>query len=377
MRSYFLPAFIALAAALSCSGREKKLQEIQDLIQAGSKEEALERIRQELTAENKRHAREVDDGELTGLLASPGARTALWVKGENRLVVFRNGKRNEVSLDSSIKNVQAAPGGKFALVLSVHGKACDLSVVNLLEREVVYTLQSCDGGAAVTPDGQEILYSAQGGIGRIHLRDGEKTVEDVLLDKASFQAKYPKLTNRFFIVPDQESRLYIFYGGGGHYRLYLFSTGQNVVLLKDGLARPQVYFSNPAPPLLELKTEPMDGKAPAGIAFAGGSGRYRLSYVYTDSVSEPVAGAPTIEQFQMLASGWIFYLNGDTPTLSHPGSARKSLPLRTRQAALVYGEDPEDQGILYLDPEGIMVFRREPFTEWEKTLQKAADRAAR
>lgn len=377
MPLYFRPVLILILAAVSCSGREKKLREIEDLIQAGNKEEALERIRQEITEENKRHAREVDDGELSGLMASPGARTALWIKGESKLVVFRNGKRNEVTVDGSIKNVQAAPGGKFALVLSVRGKTCDLAVVNLLEREVVHTLQSCDGGAAVTPNGQEILYSAQGGIGRIHLRDGEKTVEDVLLDKASFQAKYPKLTNRFFIVPDQESRLYIFYGGGGHYRLYLFSTGQNVVLLKDGLARPQVYFPNPMPAILELKTEIADGKEPAGIAFSGGSGRYRLSYVFPDSVSEPVVGAPTIEQFQMLASGWIFYLNGDTPALAHPRAGRRSLPLRARQAALAYGEDPEDQGILYVDPDGLMVFRREPFTEWEKTLQKAADRAAK
>lgn len=377
MSLYFRPVLILLLAAVACSGREKKLREIDELIQAGNKEEALDRIRHEITEENKRHAREVDDGELSSLLASPGARTALWIKGESKLVVFRNGKRNEVTLDGSIKNIQAAPGGKFALVLSVRGKTCDLSVVNLLEREVVYTLQSCDGGAAVTPDGQEILYSAQGGVGRIHLRDGEKTVEDVLLDKASFQAKYPKLTNRFFIVPDQESRLYIFYGGGGHYRLYLFSTGQNVVLLKDGLARPQVYFPNPVPPLLELKTEIAEGKEPAGIAFSGGSGRYRLSYVFPDSVSEPVAGAPTIEQFQMLASGWILYLNGDTPALNHPRAGRRNLPLRAKQAALVYGEDPEDQGILYVDADGHMVFRREPFTEWEKTLQKAADRAAK
>jgi hypothetical protein len=72
MRSCFVPAVLFLLAALSCSGREKKLQEIQDLIQAGNKEEALERIRLELTAENKRHAREVDDGDLTGLMSSPG-----------------------------------------------------------------------------------------------------------------------------------------------------------------------------------------------------------------------------------------------------------------------------------------------------------------
>jgi hypothetical protein len=165
-------------------------------------------------------------------------------------VVFRNGKRNEVSLDGSIKNVQAAPGGKFALVLSVRGKTCDLSVVNLLEREVVYTLQSCDGGAAVTQNGQEILYSAQGGIGRIHLRDGEKTVEDVLLDKASFQAKYPKLTNRFFIVPDQESRLYIFYGGGRPLSsVSVFLRGRMWFLLKGRPGAPTgvLYKSRPAP----------------------------------------------------------------------------------------------------------------------------------
>lgn len=367
---------IALLFALQCSGREKKLREIEELIAAGSKEEALEKIRLELTEENKKHAKEIDDGDLNSLSASPGARTALWIKGENRLVVFRNGKRNELSMDGSIKNIQASAGGKFALVLSVRGQVCDLSVVNLLEREIVHTLQSCDGGAAVTPDGQEVLYSAQGGIGRIHLRDGEKTVEDVLLDKGSFQAKFPKLTNLFFIVPDPESRLYIFYGGGGFYRLYLFSTGQNVVLLKEGLARPHVYFPNPVPALLDLKADPGE-KEPAGMAFTGGSGRYRLSYVFPDSVSEPVAAAPTIEQFQMLVSGWIFYLNGDTPALSHPRAGKRNLPLRARQAAVVYGEDPEDQGILYVDPEGLMVFRREPFTDWEKTLQKSADRISR
>jgi hypothetical protein len=74
----------------------------------------------------------------------------------------------------------------------------------------------------------------------------------------------------------------------------------------------------------------------------------------------------------MLVSGWIFYLNGDTPTLSHPRAARRSLPLRTRQAALVYGEDPEDQGILYLDPEGLMVFSQGAFYRMGKDSAKGS-----
>jgi len=76
----------------------------------------------------------------------------------------------------------------------------------------------------------------------------------------------------------------------------------------------------------------------------------------------------------MLASGGIFYLNGDTPALDLPGTGKKNLPLRARDAVIVYGEDPEDEGILYQSPDGLMMFRREPFTEWEKTLQSLADK---
>ncbi|MCE9596958.1 MAG: hypothetical protein K8S54_03235 [Spirochaetia bacterium] len=366
-----LPVMLLLAA---CSGHEKKLQEIQDLIKSGNKAQAEELIRSELTRENKDHARSIDDGDLQMPQSSPGARTAVWVKGETKLVVLRNGKKNELNLDRKIKNIQLAPGGKFALVLGIKDQNCGLVAVNLLEREIVHEIPSCDAGAAITHDGQEILYTAKGGVGRIHLKDGEKTTEDVLLDKGTFQAKFPKLTNRFFIVPDAQNHLYVFYGAAGQYRMNLFVSGQNMTTLKDGIARPQVYFADPEPDILKREIAKADPNPPLGLVFTGSSGKYRLAPVFAERVSDETMPAPTIDPIQMLVSGSVFYLNGDTPALYHPVLGKKNLPLRATEAIVVYGEDPEDQGILYLDHAREMVFRREPFTEWEKTLQSAADK---
>ena len=51
--------------------------------------------------------------------------------------------------------------------------------------------------------------------------------------------------------------------------------------------------------------------------------------------------------------------------------------MRARDAVILYGEDPEDQGILYQDLDGSIRFRREAFTEWEKKIQGLADRLTR
>ncbi|MBL8019681.1 MAG: hypothetical protein JNM27_08465 [Leptospirales bacterium] len=377
MRPLFLSPITLIGCLVflaACSGHEKKLQEINELIKSGNKAQAEELIRTELTKENQDHARSIDDGDLQMPQSSPGARTAVWVKGETRLVVLRNGKKNELNLDRKIKNIQIAPGGKFGLVLGIKEQACGLIAVNLLEREVIHEIPSCDAGAAITHDGQEILYTAKGGVGRIHLKDGEKTTEDVLLEKATFQAKFPKLTNRFFIVPDAQNNLYVFFGAAGQYRMHLFVSGQNMTTLKDGIARPQVYFADPEPDIVRRELSKTDTTPPLGVVFTGSSGKYRLAPVHADRVSDETMPAPTIDPIQMLVSGNVFYLNGDTPALFHPISGKKNLPLRAIGAIVVYGEDPEDQGLLYLSHEREMMFRREPFTEWEKALQAAADR---
>ncbi len=359
-----------------CSGRDRKFKEIQDLIQAGNRQEAEEMIKAELLQENRKHAKQYDEGNLEAPLSSPGARTAVWVKGESRLIVLRNGKRNEINLGRRIKNVQLAPGGKYALVLVIEGSGCKLATVDLLEREIIHEMSSCDPGAAITGDGQEILYSAQGGVGRIHLKNGEKTIEDVLLEKSSFAPKFPKLTNRYYIVPDAQNHLYVFFGSAGHYRMYLFVSGQNISLLKDGAARPQIYFADPEPDFLKPESK-LPERTALGVIFTGSAGKYRLASVYNDHVAEDSMPAPTIDPVQLLASGRIFYLNGETPALYHPVTGRKNLPMRAREAVVLFGEDPEDQGILYQDLDGSMRFRREAFTDWEKKLQGLADRLSK
>ncbi|HQI19493.1 MAG TPA: hypothetical protein PLW55_09115 [Leptospiraceae bacterium] len=369
-------ALLFLLFFAECSGRDRKFQQIQDLIQAGNRQEAEDMIKAELLEENRKLAKEFDDGSLEAPLASPGARTAVWVKGESKLVILRNGKRNEVSLGRRIKNIQLAPGGKFALILVIEGQGCKLAAVDLLEREVIHEISSCDPGAAITGDGQEILYSAQGGVGRIHLKNREKTVEDVLLEKSSFAAHYPKLTNRYYVVPDAQNHLYVFFGSAGMYKMYLFVSGQNISMLKDGAARPQVYFADPEPELIKSEAKLPEREA-LGVIFTGSAGKYRLASVFADRVSDETLPAPTIDPIQMLASGRIFYLNGETPALYHPVTGRKNLPMRARDAVILYGEDPEDQGILYQDLDGSIRFRREAFTEWEKKIQGLADRLTR
>lgn len=169
---------------------------------------------------------------------------------EDRKVIFRDLANPLVKSKETgdlLEWISVSSEAEFAIaaIKLVNGSGCRLKAISFLEPKETYdsgAFVACSNKGAISSDGARIYYFVDENLYEEETKEPKKP--KLIVAKEKLLPPFPKLKNKFFIVPIGKSFL-IFSGSAGSYFLYWFSPKNNSVknIAKDILS-PKIFHSD-------------------------------------------------------------------------------------------------------------------------------------
>ncbi|MCC5815037.1 MAG: hypothetical protein JJT78_09795 [Leptospira sp.] len=358
--SYIFSFLLILSLLISCqTEHESFVERINQLAQAEKYEKAKDMLRTKL--ESKRDSDEVISRSKPRrdriMKLSEDRNRIVWA--EDNRIIFRDIANPIVktkTLTESPYDLQISANGEYALVSFrlKNTKGCRMKAYSLLDDNLDYESGahiSCRNKGSISQDGNKIFYFIDESLFYEKTSNPKKPIK--LIDAAKIAPPFPKLKNKYSIVPI-DSNFLLIAGIAGSYNLYFYHTdSKNIELLAKDILSPKTYYAH--------------GKT---LYLLGGKigSWYLREILYSDSKKPKITTGFTItirelEPWKMTGKNDFLSFYGDTVFQWGPMVPRKEFPLLCER-----GWGLARDMIVYENKDGELILSNTAYTEEEWTV---------
>ncbi|WCL49422.1 hypothetical protein [Leptospira sp. GIMC2001] len=236
---------------ISCrSKHETFLEEVNDFVNLQKYDKALQIIQDKL--ESKR-----DSDEVISITKPRRERHLRMSQDRNRIVWSEDSKLIFRDIPNPLVKTQKLPEAPYEFRIASNAeyslvsfrlkntKGCRMLAISMLDEEMLYESGAhiaCRNSGGIAPDGKTIYYFIDENLYKEKTSNPKKPIK--IIDSAKIIPPYPKLRNKFSLIPINQHFLLVT-GVAGSYNVYFFNTkSETLELLTKEIVSPKAFYAH-------------------------------------------------------------------------------------------------------------------------------------